>query len=52
VCTVTSQLPPAQWHEHIGDATLADAICFGHSMIRDNYWVNFNFPNASVIVSQ
>ena len=24
---VTSQLPPAQWHEHIGDATLADAIC-------------------------
>src|SRR5207249_49898 len=23
---VTSQLPPAQWHEHIGDATLADAI--------------------------
>jgi len=24
---VTSQLPPAQWHEHIGEATLADAIC-------------------------
>ena len=24
---VTSQLPRAQWHEHIGDATLADAIC-------------------------
>ena len=24
---ITSQLPPAQWHEHIGDATLADAIC-------------------------
>ena len=24
---VTSQLPPAQWHDHIGDATLADAIC-------------------------
>ena len=24
---VTSQLPPAQWHEHIGDPTLADAIC-------------------------
>ena len=24
---VTSQLPPAQWHDHIGEATLADAIC-------------------------
>jgi DNA replication protein DnaC len=24
---VTSQLPPAQWHDHIGDPTLADAIC-------------------------
>jgi DNA replication protein DnaC len=24
---VTSQLPPAQWHDHIADPTLADAIC-------------------------
>jgi DNA replication protein DnaC len=24
---VTSQLPPNDWHEHIGDPTLADAIC-------------------------
>jgi DNA replication protein DnaC len=24
---VTSQLPPHHWHEHIGDPTLADAIC-------------------------
>ncbi len=24
---VTSQLPPANWHEAIGDPTLADAIC-------------------------
>jgi DNA replication protein DnaC len=24
---VTSQLPPAQWHDHLGDPTLADAIC-------------------------
>jgi DNA replication protein DnaC len=24
---VTSQLPPTQWHEHIGEPTLADAIC-------------------------
>jgi len=24
---VTSQLPPAHWHEHLGDPTLADAIC-------------------------
>ena len=24
---VTSQLPPGQWHDHIGDPTLADAIC-------------------------
>jgi DNA replication protein DnaC len=24
---VTSQLAPAHWHEHIGDPTLADAIC-------------------------
>jgi DNA replication protein DnaC len=24
---VTSQLPPTQWHDHIGDPTLADAIC-------------------------
>src|SRR5207247_9873795 len=24
---LTSQRPPAPWHEHIGDATLADAIC-------------------------
>jgi DNA replication protein DnaC len=24
---VTSQLPPAHWHEAIGDPTLADAIC-------------------------
>jgi len=24
---VTSQLPPAQWHDYLADATLADAIC-------------------------
>jgi hypothetical protein len=24
------------------------AYRFGHSMIRDRYWVNFNFPNASM----
>jgi DNA replication protein DnaC len=24
---MTSQLPPAKWHEHLGDPTLADAIC-------------------------
>ena len=24
---ITSQLPPAQWHDHLGDPTLADAIC-------------------------
>jgi hypothetical protein len=24
------------------------AYRFGHSMIRENYWVNFNFPNASL----
>ena len=24
---VTSQLPPGQWHDHIGEPTLADAIC-------------------------
>jgi DNA replication protein DnaC len=24
---ITSQLPPAQWHDHLGDAMLADAIC-------------------------
>jgi len=24
---VTSQFPPTQWHEHIGEPTLADAIC-------------------------
>ncbi len=24
---VTSQLPPAHWHEHLADPTLADAIC-------------------------
>src|SRR5712691_11510970 len=24
---ITSQLPPAQWHDYLGDATLADAIC-------------------------
>lgn len=24
------------------------AYRFGHSMIRDRYWVNFNFPNASL----
>ena len=24
------------------------AYRFGHSMIRDNYWVNFNFPTASL----
>jgi hypothetical protein len=24
------------------------AYRFGHSMIRDDYWVNFNFPNASL----
>jgi len=23
----TSQLPPGQWHDHIGEPTLADAIC-------------------------
>jgi Animal haem peroxidase len=24
------------------------AYRFGHSMIRDDYWVNFNFPNATL----
>ena len=24
------------------------AYRMGHSMIRNNYWVNFNFPNASL----
>ncbi len=24
---VTSQLPPSQWHDYVGDPTLADAIC-------------------------
>jgi DNA replication protein DnaC len=24
---ITSQLPPAQWHDHLGDAMVADAIC-------------------------
>jgi DNA replication protein DnaC len=24
---VTSQLPPGQWHDHIGEPTVADAIC-------------------------
>jgi DNA replication protein DnaC len=24
---ITSQLPPAQWHEYLADATLAEAIC-------------------------
>jgi len=24
------------------------AYRFGHSMIRNNYWVNFNFPNATL----
>jgi DNA replication protein DnaC len=24
---VTSQLPPGQWHDHLGEPTLADAIC-------------------------
>ncbi len=24
---VTSQLPPAQWHDYLGEPTLADAIC-------------------------
>ena len=24
---ITSQLPPAKWHDHLGDPTLADAIC-------------------------
>jgi DNA replication protein DnaC len=24
---ITSQLPPAQWHDYLGEATLADAIC-------------------------
>jgi DNA replication protein DnaC len=24
---VTSQLPPTQWHDHIGEPTLVDAIC-------------------------
>jgi DNA replication protein DnaC len=24
---ITSQLPTAQWHDYVGDATLADAIC-------------------------
>src|SRR5262249_54228921 len=24
---ITSQLPPAKWHDHLADPTLADAIC-------------------------
>ena len=24
---ITSRLPPAQWHDYLADATLADAIC-------------------------
>jgi len=23
----TSQIPVAQWHDHVGDPTIADAIC-------------------------
>ena len=24
---ITSQLPPAQWHDYLADATVADSIC-------------------------
>lgn len=24
---MTSQLPPAKWHDHLGDPTIADAVC-------------------------
>ena len=24
---MTSQLPPSKWHDHLGDPTLADALC-------------------------
>jgi len=24
---MTSQLPTAKWHDHLGDPTMADAIC-------------------------
>ncbi len=24
---ITSQVPPAKWHDHIGDPTVADAVC-------------------------
>jgi DNA replication protein DnaC len=24
---MTSQLPPTKWHDHIGDPTVADAVC-------------------------
>jgi DNA replication protein DnaC len=24
---ITSQLPPAEWHDHLGDPTIADALC-------------------------
>jgi DNA replication protein DnaC len=24
---IASQLPPTQWHDYIGEPTLADAIC-------------------------
>lgn len=24
---ITSQVPPAKWHDHLGDPTMADAIC-------------------------
>ncbi len=24
---LTSQLPPEKWHDHVGDPTIADAIC-------------------------
>ena len=40
---VTSQLAPAHWHEHIGDSTLADAIC--DRLLHDNHRLMLKGPS-------
>ena len=57
---ITSQLPTSKWHEHIGDPTLADAICDrvlhnahkillkGPSRRKDGKTTKYRRPQASL----
>jgi DNA replication protein DnaC len=40
---MTSQLPPAKWHDHLGDPTVADAIC--DRLLHNAHWLALKGPS-------